>query len=652
MGQTVGDLVGYRYLRGVRPPVYRAPTGCLFPGDIESMSMGVTNDLLIPPAYCHYADGPCDQNLGEGSSQEALFLYPSTPGSIAATIEAAIEESSKYRSSDDGWKSWKSLPVAGHIIFCEICKAMRHSSVIVADVTTLNFNLLYEIGFALGLGLTVIPIRDTGYIKDKKAFEQLGILDTLGYVDFTNGAELAERVAARLPATPLPRVSPDILLESPMYVLKAPTNTEGDVRLLSAIKKSALRFRSFDPGETPRLSLLEARRQVARSVTVVAHLVSPHREGSAVHNGRCALIGGLATAQKKAVLLLQEEEIQQPIDYRDIVKSYTNPNEIVALIEPIIRRTVENIQLTLGQSDVEQEASPVQLLDLGDRAAENEISGLQRYFVPTGQSQQAAHGHARLVVGRKGAGKTAIFYEVRQPLMRTHSRLVLDLKPEGPHFVKLREFIDQMTPGLQQHTMMAFWTYILLAELARKILDEYPYARLDRQRLDAYEAVEAAYGPHNLGFDADFSQRLLREVERITERWGEVLAQGLGAQLTEYIFAGDVHVLRDAVSAYLREKEEVWVLVDNLDKGWPIRGSTEYDILILRGLLDATRKLQSEFEDRGVEFKSLVFLRTDIYDHLVRETPDKGKDTAIRLDWDDAAVFEEIVRRRIESSAG
>jgi hypothetical protein len=70
----------------------------------------------------------------------------------------------------------------------------------------------------------------------------------------------------------------------------------------------------------------------------------------------------------------------------------------------------------------------------------------------------------------------------------------------------------------------------------------------------------------------------------------------------------------------------------------------------LRGLLEAARKLQQEFEDRDVDLHCLVFLRTDIYDHLIRETPDKGKDTAIRLDWDDPAVFEEIVRRRIEAS--
>jgi hypothetical protein len=37
-------------------------------------------------------------------------------------------------------------------IFCQICKAQRFTRVAVVDVTTMNFNLLFEIGFALGLG--------------------------------------------------------------------------------------------------------------------------------------------------------------------------------------------------------------------------------------------------------------------------------------------------------------------------------------------------------------------------------------------------------------------------------------------------------------------------------------------------------------------
>jgi nucleoside 2-deoxyribosyltransferase len=428
---------------------------------------------------------------------------------------------------------------------------MRHASAVVADVTTLNFNLMFEIGFAIGLGLPVIPIRDTSYVRDKRLFEQLGLLDTLGYVDFANTSDLVDAISARLPAHPLPEVFEQTYVEAPLYLVKTPANTEGNVQLLSAVKKSALRFRAFDPAETHRLTMHEARRQIARSVTVIAHLASPNRDGGTVHNARAAFLAGLATSQQKVVLMLQEEETSQPIDYRDLVKAYASPSEIPVLLEPVVRRTVENIQSFSRDLPEHGPSGSLERLDLGDVAAENEISGLRRYFVPTGQSRQAERGHARLVVGRKGAGKTAIFYEVRQPLMSSRSRLVLDLKPEGPQFVRLRELLEQLTPGLQQHTMMAFWTYILLAELARKILDEYQHAKWDPSRLGRYEAVEAAYAPHNVGFDMDFSQRLLREVERIADGWA-TKGTSQGAAITELVFSGDVRRLRDPVSSLSR----------------------------------------------------------------------------------------------------
>lgn len=57
---------------------------------------------------------------------------------------------------------------------------MRSTRLAVADVTTLNFNLLFEIGFALGLGAPVLPIRDTSNIRDSKDFEEMRVLDTPG----------------------------------------------------------------------------------------------------------------------------------------------------------------------------------------------------------------------------------------------------------------------------------------------------------------------------------------------------------------------------------------------------------------------------------------------------------------------------------------
>ena len=600
-----------------------------------------------PPNYCEYVRGACDQSFAEPTHSRALFLYSSDPPQIASTIETAVQRL-QARRPGDRWITWRDLPITGQIVFCEICKGTRFAATIVADVTTLNFNLMFEIGFAIGLGVPIIPIRDTSFVRDRKAFDELGLLDTIGYRDFQNADQLSDKIMTITPAAPS-AVAAAINRQAPLYVVKGPLHTEGDLRLLSAIKKSALRFRTFDVVETPRLSLHEIRRQVGSSLGVVVHLLSQDRAVAAVHNARCAIVAGLAMAQGKCVLMLQEGLQIQPIDYRDLVVSYKNVNDVPRRAESLIRNVIDVLQ----RAEIQTTAPPqnfLQRIDIGDVAAENEIRALQRYFVETAQYQQAKRGYARLVVGRKGTGKTAIFYAVRDSFSRSGSRVVLDLKPEGHQFTRLRETVlSRLTAGLQEHTMTAFWSAILLAELAHKITEEdYTWAHRDSNRAARFDDVKSVYEECGFASPGDFSERLLHHVERLRQRADNGREPSRGAA-TEVLYREDIRRLEGAVATYLAEKEEVWLLVDNLDKGLPTAGATAEDILILRTLLEATRKLQRELERDNVDFHCLVFLRNDIYEHLLK-APDKGKDTAIVLDWSDAEVFKELFSRRVEST--
>ena len=499
----------------------------------------------------------------------------------------------------------------------------------------------------------VIPIRDSTYLQDNEHFKQLGMLDTLGYLDFQNSNQLAQTITQRLSAEPLPPHALDISKEAPLYVLKGPIDTEGAIRMMSVLKKSPLRFRTYDSIETPRLTLAEARRQVSSSLGVVANLLDPNRRGAVVHNARVALVAGLALAGEKSVTLLQEGDFFQPIDYRDIVRIYTAPEQIERALEPIIRQVVLSLQ-DVGTGFRRTEVGLLAQLDLGDVAAENETRSLTEYFVPTAAFQDAKRGHARLVVGRKGSGKTAIFYSVRNHFNRRRSHLVLDLKPEGHQFTKFHDAVlSRLSPGLKEHTLVAFWNYILLAEMAQKIIDtEYSYASRNPERRLSFDHLRYVLDRHVPSDAGDFSERLLRQVDRLLDRIepNEVLPETAG-QLTKALFQSDIPDFDGALTDYLEEREEVWILVDNLDKGWPTQGASREDILILRSLLEATRRLQRQFESRDVSLKALVFLRNDIYEYLVRDVSDRGKDTAIDLIWEDSEVFRQIVVERLRTGA-
>ncbi|MEB2346073.1 MAG: hypothetical protein OZ948_15195 [Deltaproteobacteria bacterium] len=604
--------------------------------------------IRTPPKYCQYAGGACDQAFEGIKPSVGIFLYPSEPQQIAAAIESAAEDLELSRGGN--WLTWRKFAIAGQVIFCAICKRMRFADFVAADVTTLNFNLLFEIGFGIGLGLPVIPIRDASYLRDKDAFNDLGLLDTLGYTDFRNAEDLVQKIGELRPEPlpPLVSSSPD----SALYVLRSRHETEGEVVLASILRRSFLEFRTFDADETPRLSLHEARKQVATSVGVIAHLLDAAREGATVHNARCALVAGLAMSQGKTVVLLQEGERVQPIDYRDVVSWYSRPDQIERLIEKPLRQVMQRF-FDRSLTTVESPRGLLQKLDIGDVAAENEVRPLQSYFVPTGQYEEAKRGHARLVVGRKGSGKTAIFYALNAAFESRTSHVVLALKPEGHQLSRLRESVlEQLTPGVREYLLTAFWNSILLAELARKITeDEISWAHRDEARRRPYERVALLHEQFGMAEEGDFSQRLLHQINRVIAVFSTRDSVEVG-EITEHLFRVDLRELTDAVGDFLSLKEETWMLVDNLDKGWPTLGVTAIDILIVRTLLEATRKLQRQLDRKGVDFRAMVFLRNDVYEHLVDQTPDRGKETAIVLDWDDREVLKEMVRRRIIATTG
>jgi hypothetical protein len=607
-----------------------------------------------PPEFCGYAAGACDQNFENASRADGVFLYPSEPEIIARTVEEAVQQLRRAAGSKR-WLTWKDFGVQGQIVFCQICKAIRFANFVVADVTTMNFNLLFEIGYSIGLGVPVLPIRDTSFAKDSRIFSELGLIDTLGYCDFENASQLAGKILAiGCPSQIWPQ-GQAVDRERPLYVMKSPVHTEGMVRLMSAVKKSGLRFRSFDARESARLPLQEAFKQASASLGVVVHLMAPDRDGSRVHNGRCAFVAGLALAMGRHVLMLQETQVTQPIDYRDLVLCYSSPNTIPDLLIPFIKSVVEMLQGTRF-IPTSLPLTPLEKVDLGDVAAENEILALRSYFVPTGQYNDVKRGHARLVVGRKGAGKTAIFYGVREAHGRQKSRLLLDLKPEGHQFMKLRETIlAELTPGVQQHVLTAFWNYLLLMEIAHKIIhteQQSAYRSSDLRR--AYDEVWTAYNVHASPEteEGDFSERLLALVDDIAHRSGSAGDLSQGSEVTRLIYRVDIKRLNDAIGRYisLAGKEDIWLLFDNIDKGWPIFDVKPEDIALVTSLLEATRKLQRQFENRSVELRAVVFMRNDIYEHLILSPADRGKENPAILDWNDPEALKEMIRRRIAQS--
>ena len=75
---------------------------------------------------------------------KTFFAYPNKPPDLGITIENAIKE---INSVGEKVLSWKALDIIGNFINKEIVDGIN-GRVFVADITVLNCNVIYELGYA------------------------------------------------------------------------------------------------------------------------------------------------------------------------------------------------------------------------------------------------------------------------------------------------------------------------------------------------------------------------------------------------------------------------------------------------------------------------------------------------------------------------
>jgi hypothetical protein len=89
---------------------------------------------------------------------ESFVAYPSQPSEIGATIKAAIA----LLKSDFGissFSSWEENDIPGRFLADPILQSIKDGDALVADVTKLNFNVTFEIGYAIGVKRRTLLVR-------------------------------------------------------------------------------------------------------------------------------------------------------------------------------------------------------------------------------------------------------------------------------------------------------------------------------------------------------------------------------------------------------------------------------------------------------------------------------------------------------------
>jgi hypothetical protein len=576
-----------------------------------------------------------------------FYAFPSLPTLIGQTIQTAL---AGLNPAVCQITTWQENDIAGYPLVSPILASIDQSDFLAADISSLNFNVTFEIGYAIAKNKRVFLTRNSSLKKDALT-DIVGIFDTLGYETYNNSDALVKLLRTINKIEPLP-INYPADRRAPVYVVEPPRRDELTLTLISKLKKSRLKYKSYNPSEDTRLSATDAIKKVVGSFGVVVPLLSKEMEDSDLHNIRAAFVAGLAFGSGLPFLAAQHLGGPVPLDIRDFAKTIKHPDELRDAVQEFAIEVTERLQTF--ELEIQPEAGALTSISFGDPMAENEFETIDSYFLNTDQYLKAERGEIHLVVGRKGTGKTAIFGHLRNRKRADRINIVLDLKPEGYQLVKLREkILTKLNQGAKQHLIVAFWEYILYLEFCNKLLEKDRQRHLTDNRLfEPYNRLKAKYGEYSKFNEADFSERLLAISDHIIAEYQRVFGDRSQVDLfnddiTNLVYKIDLKLLREDVGEYLKFKKQSFVLFDNLDRGWPETGLTPDDVLVMRCLIDASRKIQREMRQKNLDFSCIVFLRNDVYQLLMRTTSDFGKDLKAQLDWTDADQIREMIRLRM-----
>ena len=603
-----------------------------------------------------------------------FFAYPSK-----ADIAEAIRNAAS-KISDTGivqMKTWESCKVGGKIVINEICDAIECAQIFCADLTGLNHNVMFELGFAIARNKRIWLTIDPSVIETRADWAKLRILTVVGYSEYCNSDHLLAEFLREQPWLDLnatifsQAIQPNLPSDhhDTLFYLKSRHATEASTLISREIAKASeamgIPLIVDDPRESSVQPLAWYGEQAYVARCVVAHLINPAREGSHLHNAKYSFLAGLAHGLGKPALMLTQGDTLAPLDYRDLHKNYQTGSEaerhlhnwLVPLMERQQRET-EIQQLYLTSVKLAQRLAE---LKIGEPLAENEADRLvNEYFVETTSYREAFDGRQAIFVGRKGAGKSANFIKLAAALESDKRNLVCVIKPltyEMEGIIELMQRYHGM--NLKGYAIESIWKFLLYSEIAltteRAIL-----SRSSGEVFDSEKDLMALLNQDSEMLRQDFSVRLERCIQALLARTIEIKGDAIEQNriaISEILHAGLLRKLREVLGQALEEKNRVSILVDNLDKAWDKQSDVDHLAEFLLGLLSTTSRVAADFRSIGPERRTLnvslaVFVRADIFYRVITSAREPDKIVYSKLNWNDNEMLVRVIDERFAAALG
>jgi len=587
---------------------------------------------------------------------------------LAETIEESIRQIADGNAVEIN--SWKDTAVGGRFIITAICEAIDYRDVFISDLTYLNHNVLFELGYAIAKDKRVWLLHNPDIEDASIDFNNFKILTTVGFVPYANSQNIAKKFYEERPFESLSQtiykeaILPYIRTSTAdkLLYLKSEKQTEASIKLSRLVDGSTIPNIVDDPGEVRIQTLSWYAEKVSDSFAVIAHLLSRTYSGWRLHNAKISFISGLAYGLGKHLLMLAHAPYDSPIDYRDLLCVHETASGCEKLasgwLSTIETKYRERKTKTDDYAKQVKATTRLQHITIGDPVAEHESENLLEYFVATSAYNEALSYKQSIFIGRKGTGKTAILYKLSDELRTDPRNHVCEIIPIGYELDGVIFMIEQALQKSEKGFLMeSFWKFLIYTELAKSLYQKIIDRPLHYQPNANEEELVSFVQANSQIVTPEFSVRLETVVASLQNVADLNTAQQQRLRISELLHNHIIAQLRQILGRVLEHKNRVSILMDNLDKAW---NAQHKNIIILCDLLYALMQVSRDISDdfkrtssklRPVNLSIIIFLRSDIFQRVMEFAPERDKLYFSRLVWDDQEVLLNVLEQRFLSSS-
>jgi hypothetical protein len=593
-----------------------------------------------------------------------FFAYPRQPEATAETVALAAGHLDTRPGVTA--KTWQDLAVTGRLVLGQITDAICAADLVCCELGSINPNVLFELGYAIAKQKAVWILLDTTDTEAHRKWNQFGLLSSVGYVGYTHSGDIQSRILGGLSQLhPLwdDVAHPTLPIQHARTIFYMPLNHATDAsrtltRRLDAAARKNWHINAADTSEIGPAPISWYLPNIWAANAAVIHFAAPRRSNAAIHNARAALVAGIAYGLGKQLLMVAEEEYQSPFDYQDILHVHSSSKQLGLIFDAWFAKLNPAIATT-PLSDRRDLQTALQQLNFYEYVAEQESDTLDEYFVRTSEYESVLSSRSVLFVGRKGVGKTANMIEASRALGEDRRNLVCVIKPVDYELTGLVDVLRRYQGKESRNYLIEnMWKLLIYTELARTLIQ-------------GAETRPSGIGPRGALADLrdfvdqrvpsvreDFALRLEQIVESLLQetrpdtRGIGMSRDNIGAALGGVLMRD----LRERLETALSHHERVAILIDNLDKAWDRHADLDDLSQLLLGLLTTVGRVANEFRkgtgNDDLMFSLAIFLRDDIYQHLIRVAREPDKIKAASITWDDRNLLFRVIDERFVASSG